>query len=325
MGVSCRRSRRLSAADTVESMSTLRTLITAWRQASSRQAPLLAAGVAFYLFISMFPALIAAVSIYGLVADPATVADQTRRISDALPADAASLINGQIEQLTSAPPGSLGAGAAIAIVLAVYAASGGIGNLVSAINQLYGLKEQRSFIRRKALALGLTAAGVLFGLIAISLVALVPVVLNSLDAVPGVRLLANTVRWVLLAAGIVLAIGVLYRVAPDRPGRHFVTKGVVLAAAIWMLVSVGFSIYVDQFGNYSKTYGALAGVIVLLLWMWIGMYAILLGACIEATREEIVTPETISTDEQLARERTVEAQIAAGLDDFNASLDQGAP
>lgn len=303
-------------------MSTLRTLITAWRQASSRQAPLLAAGVAFYLFTSMFPALIAAVSIYGLVADPATVADQTRRISEALPDDAASLVNGQIEQLTSTPSGSLGLGAAIAILLAVYAASGGIGNLVTAINQLYGLQDRRSFITRKLLALGLTAAGVVFGLLAISLVAVVPIVLNSLDAVPGVRIAAHAARWVILAGGIVLAIGVLYRVAPDRPGQRVVTKGVVLAAAIWLLVSVGFSVYVDQFGNYGKTYGALAGVVVLLLWLWIGMYAILLGACIEATREHIVTKDTLAADEEVARERTDDAEIAARLDEFNGTLDE---
>lgn len=301
-------------------MSAFRTLITAWRQGSSRQAPLLAAGVAFYLFTSLFPALIATVSIYGLVADPATVADQTRRISEALPADAASLVNGQLEQLTSSPSNSLGVSAALAIALAVYAASGGIGNLVTAINQMYGLQDRRSFVKRKALALGLTVAGVLFGLVAISLVAVVPIVLNAVDVVPGVRTIANVARWILLAAGIVVAIGVLYRVAPDRPGRHLVTKGVVLATAVWLLVSVGFSVYVDQFGNYGKTYGALAGVVVLLLWLWIGMFAILLGACVEATREQIVTKETVEQDEQIALERAHDAEIDAGLDEFTTTL-----
>lgn len=303
-------------------MSIVRTAVTAWRQASARQAPLLAAGVAFYLFTSLFPALIAAVSIYGLVADPATVASQTERISEALPADAASIINSQIEQLTSAPSSSLGLGAIIAIALAVYAASGGIGNLVTAINQLYGIEDGRSFLKRKALALGLTAAGVAFGLLALALVAVAPAVLDAIDVVPGVRLVADVARWVLLAGGIVVAIGVLYRVAPDRPSAHgIVTKGVVIAAALWLLVSAGFSLYVDLFGNYSKTYGALAGVVVLLLWLWIGMYAILLGACVEAAREQIVTRETLSQDEALARERSQQAEIATELDRFTDALD----
>ncbi|MFS0884702.1 YihY/virulence factor BrkB family protein [Aeromicrobium sp. 179-A 4D2 NHS] len=306
-------------------MSSLRTLVIAWRQASARQAPLLAAGVAFYLFTSLFPALIAAVSIYGLVADPATVARQAERLSEALPADAASLITGQLEQLTSQSSGSLGLSAIIAIVLAVYSASGGISNLVTAINQLYGLPDRRSFIMRKLLALGLTAGALVFGLVAISLVAVVPVVLDLVDVVPGARLLANVLRWVVLAGGIVVAIGVLYRQAPDRPApRGVLTKGVVLAAAIWLVVSVGFSVYVDTFGNYAKTYGALAGVIVLLLWLWVGMYAILFGACVEATREHIVTRETLAEDEAIARERARDAEIAAGLDEFTEALDRSA-
>lgn len=306
-------------------MSPLRTLTTAWRQASARQAPLLAAGVAFYLFTSLFPALIAAVSIYGLVADPATVARQAERLSDALPADAASLITGQLETLVSTSSGSLGVSAAIAIALALYSASGGISNLVTAINQLYGLPDRRSFIMRKALALGLTTGALVFGLVAISLVAVVPIVLDAVDAVPGARLIAQVVRWVVLAGAIAVAIGVLYRQAPDRPApRRLLTKGVVLAAAIWLLVSVGFSVYVDTFGNYGETYGALAGVIVLLLWLWIGMYAILFGACVEATREHIVTSGTIAQDQQIALERARDAEIAAGLDELNASLEERA-
>jgi len=293
-------------------MSSLRTFVTAWRQASTRQAPLLAAGVAFYLFTSLFPALIAAVSIYGLVADPETVADQADRLSRALPAEAASLVTDQLDELTATSSGSLGLSAAVALVLALYAASAGVSNLVTAINQLYGLPERRSFIMRKLLALGLTAGALVFGLLAISLVAVVPIVLNAVEIVPGARLVANVVRWVVLAGGIVVAVGVLYRQAPDRPAtRGLVTKGVVLAAVIWMLVSVGFSFYVDTFGNYAKTYGALAGVIVLLLWLWIGMYAILFGACVEAAREHIVTKETLEQDEQIAQERAAEADLAA--------------
>lgn len=304
-------------------MNAISTLRTAWKQASARQAPLLAAGVAFYLFTSLFPALIAAVSIYGLVADPETVAEQTQKISDALPADAASLINGQLEQLTSAPSSSLGVGLVISIALALYAASGGIGNLVTAINQLFGLEEDRSFLRRKVTGLALTVGALLFGLVAISLVAVVPAVLNVVDAVPGVRFAVQLIRWAVLALGLVLALGVLYRVAPNRtPSGGIVTKGVVLAAVIWLLVSVGFSAYVNAFGNYAKTYGALAGVVVLLLWLWIGMYAVLLGACVEAAREQIVTKETLEEDSALAHQRAADATISAGLDDLTDELDR---
>lgn len=315
-----------SGPTTVGAVKAITTLRTAWAQATARQASLLAAGVAFYLFTSLFPAMIAAVSIYGLVADPDTVARQSERISDALPADAASIITGQLEQLVSTSSGSLGVGAAIAILLAVYAASGGIGNLVTAINTVYGIEDDRSFVAKKLIALGLTAGALVFGLFALTLVAVLPIVMQQIDAVPGVRILTQVARWTLLAGGIVVAVGVLFRVAPNRraPGP-LVTRGVILAALIWIAVSVGFSVYVDNFGNYAKTYGALAGVVVLLLWLWIGMFAILLGACVEATREQVVTPETVASDAAVAHERAQEANVAADLDEFTSELDRRRP
>ncbi|MDX6234376.1 MAG: rane protein, partial [Nocardioidaceae bacterium] len=131
-------------------------VITAWKQASSRQAPLLAAGVAFYAFLSLFPAMIAAIMTYGLVASPETVAKQSADVTDALPADAASVVTGQMDALIKTPSDSLGIGLGIALVLAIYGAAGGIGNLITAINAMFGLAETRGFIKRKLLALVLT-------------------------------------------------------------------------------------------------------------------------------------------------------------------------
>ncbi len=251
----------------------------AWKQASEHQAPLLAAGVAFYAFLSLFPAMIAAVMLYGLVASPETVQRQSESIADALPADAASIITGQLESLTETSPGSLGVGLVIALVLALYGASGGVGNLVTAINQMFGRPDRRGFVEQKARALGLTVGAIVFFAVVITLVAVAPAVLDSA--------LLGGLRWVLVAAAIVVAIGVLFRVAPDRRGASgaLISRGVLVASALWIIVSVGFSVYVDNFGSYGKTYGALAGVVVLLLWLWIGIYALLLGAAVEALDE----------------------------------------
>ncbi len=253
----------------------------AWKQASSHQAPLLAAGVAFYAFLSLFPAMIAAVTMYGLVASPETVQRQSERIADAMPADAASVVTGQLESLTSTSSGSLGVGLVIALVIALYGASSGVANMVTAINQMYGLHDQHNFVEKKAQALLLTLGAMVFLTVVITLVAVAPAVLHSA--------LIDAMRWILLAGAITLAIGILFRVAPDRrirePGR-LVSKGVIVASALWIVVSVGFSVYVDNFGSYAKTYGALAGVVVLLLWLWIGVYALLLGATVEALDED---------------------------------------
>ncbi len=282
-------------------------VVTAWKQASARQAPLLAAGVAFYAFLSLFPAMIAAIMTYGLVASPETVAKQSADIAEALPADAASLVTGQMDALIETSPDSLGIGLAIALVLAIYGAAGGVGNLITAINAMFGLAETRGFLKRKLLALVLTLGAIIFVLIVVALVAVAPAVLDKVDIVPGVRAGFEAGRWILLLAAVTVAIGVLFRLAPNRtPRAPLISKGVLVATALWLLVSVGFSLYVDNFGSYGKTYGALAGVVVLLLWLWIGLFAILLGACVEAVRENVVTEETIEEDSEIAEWRTAE-------------------
>ena len=264
-----------------------RTVLASWKQAQAQHAPLLAAGVAFYGFLSLFPAIIAGVLSYGLVADPLTIARQSERIAERLPADAASLVTGQMQEVASTDSRSLGVGLVLALLLAFYSASGGTGNLIVAVNQMFGYEETRGFVKRKLLAFGLTLGAIVFLAISISLVAVLPALLDALVDVPGQRIAFEAGRWVLLLAGVVVSIGVLLRLAPDRPGDppRLIGKGVLIASAMWVLVSVGFSLYVDNFGTYGKTYGALAGVVVLLLWLWIGTYALLLGSAIEAVRE----------------------------------------
>ncbi|WP_159085878.1 YihY/virulence factor BrkB family protein [Aeromicrobium chenweiae] len=284
------------------------TILTAWKQASAQQAPLLAAGVAFYTFLSLFPALIASVLVYGLVASPETVARQSKEITDALPADAASLVVGQLDSLTQTSPGSLGLGLVVAVALAFYSASGGVGNLVTAINAMFGIRDNRNFFKKKLLALGLTVGAIVFFLVMIALVAAAPAFFNLIDIVPGVRIVLEVLRWGLLLGALVVAIGVLFRIAPDRSEHTaLVTKGVLVASLMWVAVSLAFSLYVDNFGSYGKTYGALAGVVVLLLWLWIGLYAILLGATVEAVREKVVTAETVAEDAEIADLRGAEA------------------
>ncbi|WP_293783959.1 YihY/virulence factor BrkB family protein [uncultured Aeromicrobium sp.] len=288
----------------------------AWKQASSRQAPLLAAGVAFYAFTSLFPALIAGVSLYGLVASPQTVAEQSERLEDLLPAEAASLVTGQIDQLTATSSGALGATTIAALALALWSASGGVGNLLTAINLMFGLGDDRSFVRRKALALAMTVAAILFAIAAIGLIAVLPVVLNLVDAVPGVRWAAEIVRWLILIVLVMCVIAMMYRLAPNRPRpARFISRGVVVASALWLLVSVGFSLYVNSFGNYSKTYGALAGVVVLLLWLWIGLFAVLFGAALQAVDEEVVTPRTVARDRAASLARTEQERAEDRLEE----------
>ncbi len=263
-----------------------------WAEAKADQVPLLAAGVAFYAFLALFPAMVAVVIIYGFVADPATIATQVQSVTEAMPADARQLI---IEQLnTLSGQRRAGFGALIAVVLALWSASAGVANLMTAINTAYDEDETRSFVKKRGTALALTLGASVFMVIMLALVAVVPAVLDAIGAAGPLLVLFQILRWVVIAVIITVALAVLYRVASDRnaPKIRWVSVGAGAATVLWLLASVGFSIYVSQFGNYAKTYGALAGIVVLLFWLWITAYAILLGAEINAESEQQTVADT---------------------------------
>ncbi len=263
-------------------------LTRGWKEAQSDQVPLLAGGVAFFGFLALFPALIATVLLYGLLVDPATVRDQVASVGDALPAEARTILLDQLESLTSTSESALGIGLVISVALALWSASGGIGNLITAINTAYDEEEDRGFVKRKLLALGLTLAAIVFLLVIVTLVAVAPAVLDNLVGSGPIRWLFEALRWALLLVLIMGALAVLYRTSPDRdaPKMRWVSVGAGIATVLWILASVGFSIYVDNFSSYGKTYGAMAGVVVLMLWLWISAYAVLMGAEINAESEQ---------------------------------------
>ncbi len=265
-----------------------------FKEAKVDQVPLLAAGVAFFSFLSLFPAMIALVMLYGLFADPATVKEQVASLTQNMPGEARAVLEGQLQQLTSAPQQSLGFGLILSLLIAFWSASGGVGQLITAVNTAYDEDETRGFIKRKLLALGLSIGAILFMVIMISLVAVAPPLLEALMGSGPLRWLFEVLRWVLLVALVAAALAVLYRVAPDRdaPKMRWVSVGAGIATVLWVVASIGFTVYVSNFGSYGKTYGALAGVVVLLLWLWITCYAVLLGAEINAESEEQTLADT---------------------------------
>ncbi len=262
-----------------------------WAEAKTDNVPLLAAGMAYYAFLAIFPALIAAVLIYALVADPAQIAEQVNNLGSALPAEIRQTIT---DQITLAEGRGAGWGAVIAILLALFSASGGVGNMMTAINTAYDEEETRGFLKKRAIALALTAGAIVFLLVVVGLVAVLPGVLQVLGTSILVTILIQVVRWVLIVAVISAALAILYRVAPDRdaPKVRWTSVGAAIATVLWILASVGLSLYVSNFGSYAKTYGALAGIVILLLWLFITSYAILLGAEINAESEQQTAADT---------------------------------
>ncbi|PZS38279.1 MAG: YihY/virulence factor BrkB family protein [Pseudonocardiales bacterium] len=269
--------------------------VRGWRQVLSRamhssqedNIPLLAAGVAFFGFLALFPALIALVTLVGLIADPGQITQQVQSFTAGLPPASRQLVSDQLQAITQSSGGALTIGLVVSLLTALWSASSGTSNLMTAVNIAYEEKETRGFLKLRGIALLLTLGTVVFLVLTLALIAVVPVVLQAVPLGPVGNVLAQVVRWALLVALIIVGLAVLYRVAADRnpPKFRWVSVGSVVAALLWLLGSVGFSLYVDYFGNYNKTYGALAGVIVLLLWFFLTCYIVLLGAEINAQAE----------------------------------------
>ena len=257
----------------------------AFAESSADNVSMLAGGVAFFGFLAIIPALIALVSLYGLVADPAEVAATIEGLSEALPASAQQLVADQIGSVVSAGSGSLTTGLVISVLAALFSASSGTQNLMAAINIAYDETEGRGAVKLRAIALALTAGAIVFVVVAIVLVAVAPILLDGLGTAG--RVLGQVVRWVLLVGLVVAGLAVVYRVAPDRDAPRFswVTPGSFAATVLWIVGSVAFSFYVDNFGSYNKTYGTLAGIVVFLLWMYLTSYIVLLGAEINSEAE----------------------------------------
>src|SRR4051812_44845531 len=156
----------------------------AMKEATADHVPILAAGVAFFAFLAIFPAIIAAISLYGLVADPETVAAQARDLSAALPEQARPILADQLQSVASASGGALGFSFVVSIVAALWSASSGTGNLLKAINIAYDEDETRGFLKVRGIALALTLGAIVFVLLTLALVAVVPVVLNMLPLGP---------------------------------------------------------------------------------------------------------------------------------------------
>jgi membrane protein len=249
------------------------------------QVFILAAGIAFYAMFAVFPFLIALVSIYGLVSDPAAVAHQVEVLSEIMPATARPLVHGFLREIAVETTG-LSVGLVTGLLVALWSASTGVAALINGVNFAYNQTETRSFVAVRALALALTVVIILFMAIAFMLVAVLPGLLSTVGSDAGARLVAIA-RWPVLTAAVLLGCGYLYRLAPCRadPGWRWVGLGSVVATGVWLTASALFSLYASNFGNFSRTYGALAGVMVLLMWFFISAFALLLGAEINSELE----------------------------------------
>lgn len=287
-----------------------------FKEASDDNLSLIAAGIAFNFFLAMVPLLGALVLVYGLVADPQTVARHVQGLSAMLPADAARLIGDQLKQVVTTAGTAKGFGLLLALALAIYGAMRGAGAIITGLNIVYEEKETRGFVKTTLLQLAMTLGilGVVLGAIgATTVMNLVDVWMRGVgEAGHG---LVTLLTWLLLGALVSGALAAAYRFGPDREKAKWswLTPGSLAATLAWLAATLAFGFYVSNFGDYNATYGSLAAVVVLLLWLWLSAYVVLLGAELNAEAERQTARDTTTGAEKpMGSRRAAMADTVAG-------------
>jgi membrane protein len=258
---------------------------------------IMAAGVAFYALLSIFPGLTTLISLYGLIADPDDIRKLIESARGVLPDEALSLLTAQVTALLQGGPGKFGLGLIISLVVALWSTNYGTASLITALNAAYEQKEARGYFAATFAGLALTAGLIVFGILSLLLVAVLPAVIDLLPVPQGWRHTIAFVRWPILAGLTMVALAVIYRLGPTRRATRWrwVSWGAIIATAAWIAVSAGFSLYVAHFPTYDKTYGSLGAVVVLMMWLYLTAYVILLGAELDAELERGTADEADPT------------------------------
>lgn len=239
-----------------------------------------AGGVVFFGLLSIFPAVTALVSSYGLFADPATISANLQTLATMLPEGSFQIVEDQVGRVVSKGNTTLGATFLLGLLLAIWSANAGVKSIFDALNVAYEEREKRSFIRLNSVSLAFTVGGIAALLLMVGAVVAFPLALNHLGMAPESKLIVALARWPLLFLILLVALAILYRFAPSRdaPRWQWLSLGAVTAALLWIAGSALLSWYLSEFANYNATYGSLGAAIGLMMWMWMSAIVVMFGA-----------------------------------------------
>lgn len=248
---------------------------------------LIAAGVAFYALLALFPALTALLAVSGLIVEPAQVIDLIDDLSAVMPRQVAEIIIAQAQKVAGSEQAGLGLATILGIALALWSASKGVASLIEGLNVAYGEEEKRGFIKLKLQTLLLTLGLIVGAIYAAVAMMGVPAVLSFVDFGAITEWLIAGIGWVILICLMIVGLGVVYSYGPSRDPAHWrwLSGGAIVAVLIWLAGSIAFAFYAANFGSYNETFGSLGGVIVLLTWLWLSAYIVLMGAELNAEVE----------------------------------------
>lgn len=262
-------------------------LLRIWNQMLMHNLFIVAAGVAFYGLLSVFPALATLVSVYGLVFDASDVREQLNALARLFPSDAWEVLHVQLTRVVENPRSTLSMSAVVGFLFTLWSARAGVGALMMAMNVVYEEPEKRSFVGWYGLSLLLTVGAIAYAVIALAIIVALPGLVGPLGFDESSALWVSLLRWPILAVSTMVALAFIYRYGPSRrPARwKWVSGGAVIATLLWLLASVVFSAYMSIAGNFDEMYGSVGAVIVLMVWFYLSAFVVILGAELDAESE----------------------------------------
>lgn len=284
-------------------------------QLATDNISIVAAGVAYYFFLALFPLLASIISIYGLVMEPYEVEQQMEQLTAFLPQDAHDMLTERLHSIAQKSGTTLGWGALLSILLSLWSANSGTKSLFQGINIAYDERDERSFFKLNGLTMLFTLGGIIVGSISLALVVGFPAIIDKLGLPEAIKTILQLSRWLLLIVIIMVSLAVVYKVAPyrDNPKFRWVSWGSGIATILWIIGSLLFSWYVNNFGNYNETYGPVAAVIILMLWFNLTSFIVLLGAEINSELEHQTAKDTtVGQKEPMGRRGAYHADHVAG-------------
>lgn len=277
----------------------------AFAEIKNDHVQIVAAGVAFYFFLALFPTIVAAISIYSLVLDASQIQNQISRLSTILPDQAFGIIIDILKPLLEQSDKEIGWGLAFSIAISLWSANKGTSALFEGVNIAYNEKDTRNLLKKNLITLVFTLGALVLGLISLLFIIFFPILIEKVGLPEKVENILGWSRWVLLGVILIFNLSMVYKIAPNRatPKLAWVSPGAVFGTIFWLAGSLLFSWYVKNFGSYDDLYGSFAAVIILMLWLFLTAFIVLLGAEINSEIEHQTEYDTTVGEQKPMGER----------------------
>lgn len=269
-------------------------------QLTKDHVSMVSAGTAFYFFLAIIPAIAAALSIYGLLMEPAQVEQQMSQLANTLPEQAHQMVSNILERQSEKPESFLGWSLILSILISLWSANKGTKAVFEGVNITYNQIDERGFFKLNALTLLFTIGGIIIGFFAIAMVVVFPALIDKIGLPSTIETIIQLLRWPILALLFMFALAGVYKVAPYRESPEFkwTSSGAIIATVLWLAGSLLFTLYVNNFDSFDETYGSFAAVIILMLWFYLTAFIILLGAEINSEMEHQTNRDTTTGEDK---------------------------